>query len=211
MVLARSLSSPSDTLAPRLISDVFGDEAIFLSCDSGECVHYSQVPGYLQPAPPPPRVFWVAFSACAAIFVVIVASASLWFLGRHYKDDDDLGAVRLPEEEAARLMQDHVPAALHFDQLAYRIGEKNVLDGITGSVKPGQTMAIVGASGAGKTTCEWLLCFVVMRRLADACLCTSLQSSTFSRVATSEAQYRARCSSMVVVSLKTTISASSAL
>lgn len=30
-----------------LISDTFGDPAIFLSCDGGECLHYSQVPGYI--------------------------------------------------------------------------------------------------------------------------------------------------------------------
>lgn len=57
-----------------LINDVFGDEAIFLSCDSGECVHYSQVPGYHAPRPKPRKVLWVAFSAASAIFVVVVAS-----------------------------------------------------------------------------------------------------------------------------------------
>ena len=137
----------------RLIGDVFGDEAIFLSCQSGECVHYSQVPGYAQPAPPPPpRLFWVIFSAAAAFLVVLAVSAALWFLGRHYKHEE-LGSVRLPEDEAARLMADHVPATLHFDGLSYRVGEKLVLDGISGTVKPGQVMAIVGASGAGKSTC----------------------------------------------------------
>ncbi len=49
-------------------------------------------------------------------------------------------------------MKDHIPAALHWENVGYRIGSKALLDGITGSVKPGEVMAIVGASGAGKTT-----------------------------------------------------------
>lgn len=75
----------------------------------------------------------------------------LWILGRHYKHED-FGAVRLPEEEASKLMTDHVPAALHFSNLSYQVNDRIVLDGITGSVAPGKVMAIVGASGAGKTT-----------------------------------------------------------
>lgn len=29
-----------------LIDTMFGDRYITLQCDSGECLHYSQVPGY---------------------------------------------------------------------------------------------------------------------------------------------------------------------
>ena len=135
-----------------LISDVFGDEAIFITCKSGECVHYSQVPGYQSPIVPEKPIKWVVISAIAAILIVVLTVSLLWMLGRHYKDDEvRLGNVRLPEEEAD-LMKDHVPAALHWENVGYRIGSKALLDGITGSVKPGEVMAIVGASGAGKTT-----------------------------------------------------------
>lgn len=30
----------------ELISAVFGDDSIFLSCSSGECLHYTMVPGF---------------------------------------------------------------------------------------------------------------------------------------------------------------------
>jgi hypothetical protein len=30
-----------------LIQSIFGDPSIYLNCDSGECLHYSQVPGYV--------------------------------------------------------------------------------------------------------------------------------------------------------------------
>ncbi|KAJ1027359.1 hypothetical protein NDA18_003367 [Ustilago nuda] len=133
-----------------LISDVFGDEAIFITCKSGECIHFSQVPGYQTPITPEKPTTWVVISAIAAILVVVVSVSLLWLLGRHYKEDA-MGNVRLPEEEAD-LMKDHIPAALHWENVGYRIGSKALLDGIMGSVKPGEVMAIVGASGAGKTT-----------------------------------------------------------
>jgi hypothetical protein len=31
----------------QLINDIFGDGYITLQCDGGECLHYSQVPGYV--------------------------------------------------------------------------------------------------------------------------------------------------------------------
>ncbi|PWN48384.1 hypothetical protein IE53DRAFT_200044 [Violaceomyces palustris] len=135
-----------------LISDVFGDDAIYLSCSSGECVHYSQVPGYLPPQVPERPITWVIVSAASAIGIVIFSVVLLWFLGRHYKDDDlRLGSVRLPQEEAD-LMKDHVPATLHWEGVSYRVGQKALLENNSGSVKPGEVLAIVGASGAGKTT-----------------------------------------------------------
>ena len=49
-------------------------------------------------------------------------------------------------------MTEHVPAALHFSGISYALGNRKILDDISGSVKPGQLMAIMGASGAGKST-----------------------------------------------------------
>ena len=31
----------------QLINDIFGDKFISLICEGGECLHYSQVPGYV--------------------------------------------------------------------------------------------------------------------------------------------------------------------
>ncbi len=30
----------------QLINDIFGDNSITLDCNSGECMHYTSVPGY---------------------------------------------------------------------------------------------------------------------------------------------------------------------
>lgn len=49
-------------------------------------------------------------------------------------------------------MAEHVPAALHFSNVSYTVGGKRVLDNISGALPSGQVMAIMGASGAGKST-----------------------------------------------------------
>lgn len=73
-----------------------------------------------------------------------------WYAGR--AGSGELGGIKLPESEAAKLMTDHVPASLHFSGISYTLGNRKILDGISGRVKPGQVMAIMGASGAGKST-----------------------------------------------------------
>ncbi|ESK86895.1 abc transporter [Moniliophthora roreri MCA 2997] len=132
-----------------LISDIFGDPYITLDCFGGECLHYSQVPGYVRP-PKPDNTLWVALSAAGACLLVFVTSAVIWYAGR--ASSGSFGHIQLPENEAARLMTDHVPASLHFSDISYTLGNKTILSGVQGSVKPGQVMAIMGASGAGKST-----------------------------------------------------------
>jgi ABC-type multidrug transport system ATPase subunit len=79
-------------------------------------------------------------------------SLVLWYLGRTKRHPAGFGGVHLPSDEAAKLMTDHVPATLHFENLSYSINNMAILTDITGSVAPGQVMAILGASGAGKST-----------------------------------------------------------
>jgi ABC-type multidrug transport system fused ATPase/permease subunit len=115
----------------------------------------------------PDNSFWLALSAAGAGLVVVVVSAGkhslvyavlsieacfsvLWYAGR--TGGGDYGQIRLPDNEAAKLMTDRVPASLHFTGITYTLGSRVILDSISGSVKPGQVMAIMGASGAGKST-----------------------------------------------------------
>ncbi|PPQ92595.1 hypothetical protein CVT25_007287 [Psilocybe cyanescens] len=128
-----------------LIDQIFGDAYITLQCEGGECLHYSQVPGYVQP-PKPDNTLWVALSSAGALLFVLLAS-----LGRANKGGD-FGQLRLPEHESAKLMMDHVPASLYFSGITYDLSGRTILDNISGCVKPGQIMAIMGASGAGKST-----------------------------------------------------------
>ena len=53
---------------------------------------------------------------------------------------------RAPDREPAR-----EPAGLRFDDVRFATGGHQVLDGFTLNVRPGETVALVGAPGAGKT------------------------------------------------------------
>lgn len=54
----------------QLINDIFGDSSITLDCESGECLHYSQVPGY-NPPPKRDNSSMVALSAALAVAVFL--------------------------------------------------------------------------------------------------------------------------------------------
>jgi hypothetical protein len=58
-----------------LIDDIFGDPYITLQCEGGECLHYSQVPGYVRP-PKPDNTKMLALSASGVGGLVVVVCAS---------------------------------------------------------------------------------------------------------------------------------------
>ncbi|RMZ87504.1 hypothetical protein DV736_g5264, partial [Chaetothyriales sp. CBS 134916] len=137
----------------ELISSVFGDEAIFLQCRSGECLYETEVPGYQQPTKEFNEPVMAAVIASCALLIVAIALAS-WYLARRaaYKR---WGAIRVAEgmeDDAARLMVNHKPMALQFESISYHLKGKELLSNVSGIAHPGQIMAIMGASGAGKST-----------------------------------------------------------
>lgn len=89
-----------------------------------------------------------------------------WYFGRGSNSTEYSflgGRIRLPsnghgsnghsDDSNKSLLEDHIPAALQFSDLSYTLPSgKRVLDGISGTVKPGEIMAVLGASGAGKST-----------------------------------------------------------
>ncbi|KAJ9269627.1 hypothetical protein DTO212C5_4238 [Paecilomyces variotii] len=136
-----------------LIKSVFGDESITLNCQSGECLYKTDVPGYERPVKKINTPLIAGVIAGCALFVVAVI-LGVWYLSRRAACQK-YGAIRLSEEsddEDARLLADHKPAALHFENVSYYLNGKEILSDIQGAAQPGQITAIMGASGAGKTT-----------------------------------------------------------
>ena len=86
-------------------------------------------------------------SACSCADIHCVA-AVFWYFGR------SRGGISLGKDSSgAGGVAEHVPASLQFSDLSYTLPTGQViLDSITGSVKSGQTLAIIGASGSGKST-----------------------------------------------------------
>ncbi|KAI9137916.1 hypothetical protein BKA69DRAFT_1127772 [Paraphysoderma sedebokerense] len=132
-----------------LINQVFGDDFISLDCKSGECLHISQVPGFTRP-PPPSGAPAVIIISVSVLTLMLVTFGAVYAFARRKRSQlyNQLNA----DDEMDKLMDDHVPASLMFRDITYQIGNKEILYGIQGAVKPGEVMAIMGASGAGKST-----------------------------------------------------------
>ncbi|KAI9749255.1 MAG: hypothetical protein M4579_006944 [Chaenotheca gracillima] len=135
-----------------LIKDVFGDESILLQCGSGECLYETNVPGYQRPIKTINTPLIAGVIAGCALFVVALILL-VWYLSRTSRFGRS-GATALDDsdDETGKLMADHKPATLSFQNVSYHLNEKEILSGIQGIAHPGQVMAIMGASGAGKTT-----------------------------------------------------------
>ncbi|RVD88362.1 uncharacterized protein DFL_002549 [Arthrobotrys flagrans] len=142
----------SEPAMNQLISDVFGDKSIYLDCNAAECVPSSLIPGYKRP---PKKVNKALIAGAVGGSVVTLAAVVglLWFLHRR-SNKSGLGPIHLglDDDESSKLITEHKPASLLFEDISYSVNGKQILTGVHGVVSPGQVMAIMGASGAGKTT-----------------------------------------------------------
>ncbi|KAJ5287895.1 ABC transporter G family member [Penicillium angulare] len=137
----------------NLISSVFGDPSISLTCNSGECLYRTDLPGYKRPIKKINTPLIASVIAGCALFVVAVI-LGIWYLSRRAASR---GYLRLAlsddsDDDSARLLAEHRPAAMYWDNVSYYLNGRQILSGIQGASSPGQITAIMGASGAGKTT-----------------------------------------------------------
>ena len=133
-----------------MVQNIFGDQHISLECRSGECLYHTEVPGYQRPIKKINTPLIAGVIAGCSLFVVLVILVT-WFLNRRqYK----YGPIHLDDsdDEGIKLMMDHKPAILYFQNVSYNLNGKTILDDIQGASHPGEITAIMGASGAGKTT-----------------------------------------------------------
>lgn len=134
----------------NLIQQMFGDSSIFIDCQAGECLYETEVPGFERPVKRINTPLIAGVIAASSLFVVAVILL-VWYLSRRqYK----YGPIHLDDsdDESSKLMSDHKPASLYFENVSYDLNGKQILSGVRGVAHPGEVMAIMGASGAGKTT-----------------------------------------------------------
>lgn len=135
-----------------LIKSVFGDESITLNCNSGECLYKTDVPGYTRPVKKINTPLIAGVIAGCALFIVAVI-LGVWYMSRRsYR-----GYIHLPlsdesDDEVTKMLANHKPAALYWDNVSYYLNGKEILSRVQGAAPSGQMTAIMGASGAGKTT-----------------------------------------------------------
>jgi ABC-type Mn2+/Zn2+ transport system ATPase subunit len=141
----------SEPVMNDLIKSVFGDRSIFLDCRSGECLYKTQIPGYKTPVKTINTPLIAGAIAGSALFIV-AAVLFIWYLSRRGYREYAIALSDDSDDEGAKLMADHKPAILQFTDVSYALNGKPILSEIQGVARPGQVTAIMGASGAGKTT-----------------------------------------------------------
>ncbi|KAG1461845.1 hypothetical protein G6F56_005636 [Rhizopus delemar] len=138
----------SEPTMDDLIYGVFGDESIFLGCNSGECLHYTMVPGFGRPERRTNWTMVISGLSGVSVFLILIGSIFTYYS----RKPNESGMIQIADDEAGKLMAEHTPASLLFNEISYTVNNRRVLDNVSGLVQPGQVMAIMGASGAGKTT-----------------------------------------------------------
>jgi len=102
--------------------------------------------------------FWSAFARMTWPMIAVGFSISIVQRGRAgFARLRDVFAARPEVLDGPRRAPRHVGGSLSVEHLEFSYGARKVLDGVTFRVAPGESLAIVGRTGSGKTTLAMLL------------------------------------------------------
>ncbi|SMN19400.1 similar to Saccharomyces cerevisiae YCR011C ADP1 Putative ATP-dependent permease of the ABC transporter family of proteins [Maudiozyma saulgeensis] len=159
-----------------LISTIFGDPYISLKCESGECLHYSEIPGYKSPDGQGNMTLrGKIILTLTSITVLAIATMTVFYISnsplfKHSIFLGDNSDLTRDIDDNNNFLKSDLLTTFSFENINYSVPSidskksklmTTVLKNITGCVKPGQMLAIMGGSGAGKTT---LLDILAMKR-----------------------------------------------
>ncbi|KXJ89551.1 hypothetical protein Micbo1qcDRAFT_137409 [Microdochium bolleyi] len=140
----------SEPALDDMVQAIFGDANIKLECRSGECLYQTEVPGFQRPVKQINTPLIAGVIAGCSLFLVAVILGTWYLSRRQFK----YGAISLDDsdDETSRLMMDHKPATMYWQNVSYGVNGRTILSDIQGIAHPGEITAIMGASGAGKTS-----------------------------------------------------------
>ena len=141
-----------------------GDRPVIkLDCGFGQCLFPGEIPGFKEPHKEANmKVIRLVGGAATVVLVAVFTSIFLYAQKAqreqiYQSSGGSSDAAIMSEVERMLESGHHLPVTLSFRNICYeaqRGGSRvRLLKGIHGIVKPGEVMAIMGSSGAGKTTC----------------------------------------------------------
>ena len=144
----------NECLLSEPILDSFFEGGLMSTCQHGECLRPSQIPGFELP---PSQPNYLAIMASSLSLLAILVTLGFFMYRSVRRQGRSFQGLDYASEETQKLLDSHVPSHLLFKDIGYILKGQVLVNNVSGSVSPGQLLAIIGPSGSGKTTTLELL------------------------------------------------------